>query len=94
MIRFKSLSTGGVAWAMGVAAVLPSAHADTIGKIWSTPVIPVTSAYQNPDGSYPSYTDFYRDLEGTPCGIRCTQRARSRWNAFSGPRAYYGAFSH
>ncbi len=35
--------------------------------------------YQNPDGSYDSYTDFSRALWGMPCGIECTRRAAKRW---------------
>ncbi|MGP0060732.1 MAG: hypothetical protein ACLPID_15740 [Beijerinckiaceae bacterium] len=38
------------------------------------------SNYQAPDGSYDSPRDFIRDLEGTPCGIDCTQRAQQRWS--------------
>ncbi len=37
------------------------------------------SAYQNPDGTYPSEADFVRDLRGTPCGINCTRAAEARW---------------
>jgi len=36
-------------------------------------------AYQNPDGSYPSYTDFSEALSGMPCGIECQAKARARW---------------
>jgi hypothetical protein len=38
------------------------------------------SDYQAPGGSYDSPRDFIRDLEGTPCGIDCTQRAQERWS--------------
>jgi|GEM_PF-2979316 hypothetical protein len=30
--------------------------------------------YQGPHGHYASQTDFIRSLNGTPCGIECTQK--------------------
>jgi hypothetical protein len=45
-------------------------------------------AYQSPDGSYPSLSDFVRELHGTPCGIECTHRAEIRWGLIPAhPRA-------
>jgi hypothetical protein len=32
------------------------------------------SQYQGPHGHYASQSDFIRDLNGTPCGIECTQK--------------------
>jgi uncharacterized membrane protein len=32
------------------------------------------ASYVNPDGSYPSYDAFIRNLDGTPCGITCSAR--------------------
>ncbi len=92
MTRLKSLSIGAAACALSAIAMLPPAQAGTADTIWGTPATHVASVYQNPDGSYPSYNDFNRDLNGIPCGIRCTQRSESRWNEFSDPKAYYGAF--
>jgi hypothetical protein len=37
------------------------------------------SAYQDPDGTYPSEANFVRDLRGIPCGINCTREAEARW---------------
>jgi hypothetical protein len=39
--------------------------------------------YQNPDGTYPSLSNFTRDIEGTPCGIECTAEAHHRWGVAS-----------
>lgn len=39
---------------------------------WGQP--PSGGSYVNPDGSYPSYEAFSRDLNGTPCGIACTHQ--------------------
>ncbi len=53
---------------------------------------PPSFAYQNPDGSYPSYTEFSRALWGMPCGIECTRRAEARWGMIPAPayrRHYY-----
>jgi hypothetical protein len=38
------------------------------------------SIYQGPDGTYESLSDYIRDVEGTPCGMNCTQRAQQRWS--------------
>lgn len=45
-------------------------------------------SYQNPDGSYDSYSDFIRDLRGIPCGIECTQRAEVRWGLAPPPHPH------
>ena len=37
------------------------------------------SAYQGPDGSYNSYADYIRDMNGIPCGQDCTLEAQARW---------------
>lgn len=37
------------------------------------------SAYQGPDGTYNSYADYIRDLNGIPCGQNCSLRAQARW---------------
>jgi hypothetical protein len=38
------------------------------------------SIYQGPDGTYDSYADYTRDVNGIPCGIDCTRRAAERWS--------------
>lgn len=38
--------------------------------------------YENPDGTYRSYTAFDRELEGVPCGIECWRRAERAWSHF------------
>jgi hypothetical protein len=55
--------------------------------------------YQNPDGSYPSLSNFVRDIEGVPCGIECEKDADRRWGlrpAQDDPRRqdYYGFYGH
>jgi hypothetical protein len=58
------------------------------------------SVYQNLNGTYPSLSDFVRDLNGTPCGIECTAHAERRWARESrtetseapGPSQYYGYY--
>jgi hypothetical protein len=37
------------------------------------------SAYQGPDGTYNSYADYIRDVNGTPCGQNCSLQAQARW---------------
>jgi hypothetical protein len=46
-------------------------------RIVSSGVVVQTSGYQEPDGTYESYSDFIRDVNGTPCGIECTRPWRS-----------------
>jgi len=41
-----------------------------------------TGAYDNytgPDGRYDNLSDLTRSIEGTPCGVACTDRAQARW---------------
>jgi hypothetical protein len=46
-----------------------------------------TSGYQEPNGTYDSYSDYVRDVNGTPCGIECTRPWRSViW--FASPPGY------
>jgi hypothetical protein len=42
-------------------------------------IVPTMAQYQGPRGNYGSEADFTRDVDGTPCGIQCTQRAQKRW---------------
>ncbi len=44
---------------------------------------------QNLDGSYPSLSDFVRDINGAPCGLNCEHDANKRWARESQP-TYYG----
>lgn len=37
-------------------------------------------AYQGPDGGYASLSGYVRDVEGIPCGIKCTRAAQQRWS--------------
>lgn len=57
------------------------------------------SIYQNPDGSYPSLSNFVRDLNGTPCGIECERDADQRWGLHPAqgghsPQDYYGYYGN
>lgn len=38
------------------------------------------SAYQLPDGSYPTYGDFIQELDGVPCDIECRANAQKNWS--------------
>jgi hypothetical protein len=40
---------------------------------------------QNLDGSYPSLSDFVRDINGAPCGLNCERDANKRWATESQP---------
>lgn len=47
----------------------------------TTPGVPAAPPdnYQGPGGHYDSPADFIRSLNGTPCGMECSERARLRW---------------
>jgi hypothetical protein len=38
------------------------------------------SAYQLPDGSYPTYGDFIEELDGVPCDMNCRANAQKNWS--------------
>lgn len=42
-------------------------------RIVSPGFIVQTSRYQEPDGTYDSYSDYIRDVNGTPCGVECSR---------------------
>lgn len=46
-------------------------------RIVSSGLVIQTSGYQDPDGTYESYSDFIRDVNGTPCGVECMRPWRS-----------------
>jgi len=77
--------------AMTPALALPGI--ETMPKEPAPKIVPVqwVGAYQNPDGSYRSYTDFYRSLEGVPCGIQCRRDAARAWGYYpeSAPPWYH-----
>lgn len=94
-IKMKQLKLSCVAaiTCLSTAAVLPAtafaAGPDAVyGSPWPTSFGP----YQNPDGSYPSYVDFYRSLAGVPCGIECRQSAERR-NVIQYDSGYYGLYN-
>jgi hypothetical protein len=37
------------------------------------------SGYESPRGYYANPADFIRSVEGTPCGIECTQQHEKTW---------------
>jgi hypothetical protein len=61
---------------LAAAAVTPSSARSPVPApsdyyaYWN-PGAPAHSIYEQPDGSYKSYTDFSRDLNGVPCGMEC-----------------------
>ncbi len=66
--------------AMGTLLVVPAAVSNVQARaLHCRAPVGSYSAYQNPDGSYPSEADFIRDLRGTPCGVTCTRDANARW---------------
>jgi hypothetical protein len=38
------------------------------------------SGYIGPDGHYADLSDFTRAIQGTPCGIECTERHERLWS--------------
>lgn len=57
------------------------------------------SIYQNPDGSYPSLSNFVRDINGVPCGVECEADADRRWGVRPqrndrGAHDYYGFYAN
>jgi hypothetical protein len=46
---------------------------------------PPSFNYQAPDGSYESYSDFSRAINGVPCGVECTYKAALRWGLIPPP---------
>jgi hypothetical protein len=66
------LATG----ALLVAAPAAMAHAMRYGRVVN---IAPYSAYQGPDGTYNSYADYIRDVDGLPCGQDCSLQAQARW---------------
>lgn len=63
--------------AAGNAAAGQRAHDADFSAVY--PASGAYSAYQAPDGSYPSYGDFIQQLDGIPCDIECWSRAQARW---------------
>ena len=49
---------------------------------------PTMAQYQGPGGHYRSEASFVRDVNGTPCGMNCTQAAQKRWSRYYSQRAY------
>ncbi len=56
---------------------LSSASAAQIYNPYQVGMMP--DQYQGPHGRYASQTGFIRSLNGTPCGIECSQRVQARW---------------
>jgi hypothetical protein len=65
-----------------IAACAPVSAAGLIGGAASPAVrdwnANALNAYEAPGGGYDSLADFTRDIEGTPCGVTCTQAHRIR----------------
>lgn len=74
MIAANSLIIPGAGWAQSNTA-------------WNMGNVP--TQYQTPSGSYPSQTDFIRDLNGVPCGIACSQRPERRQATRPAPQDFY-----
>jgi hypothetical protein len=56
-------------------------------RIVSSGLVVQTSGYQEPDGTYDSYSDLVRAVNGTPCGVECTRPWRQViW--FASPPGY------
>ncbi len=76
-----------VTWFAAIGLVTAAATPALAQTNWYTPT--PSFYYQSPDGSYPSYSDFIRDLRGTPCGIECTQHAEVRWGLIPAPYRHH-----
>jgi hypothetical protein len=73
-----------------VASATPSAaHRRYAPRCYPTSpgLVVQTSGYQEPNGTYDSYSDYVRDVNGTPCGIECTSPWRS-FTWFASPPGY------
>jgi hypothetical protein len=56
-------------------------------RIVSPGLVLQTSSYKEPDGTYESYSDYIRDVNGTPCGVECSRPWAQRiW--FASPPGY------
>ncbi|MHB8886612.1 MAG: hypothetical protein ACYC5H_16315 [Methylovirgula sp.] len=85
-LKFLNLVAAGCLLSAAPAMILPAAASPSTAGLssavlrldtaWRQPAY--TNPYENPDRSYPSYTDFSRELNGVPCGIECTQAAEHR----------------
>lgn len=80
---------------LATAGLLAAASATPSAAHWRGPrcrivypgLVVQTSRYQEPDGTYNSYSDFVRDVNGTPCGVECSRPWRSVvW--FASPPGY------
>jgi hypothetical protein len=56
-------------------------------RIVSPGLVVQTSRYQEPNGTYDSYSDYIRDVNGTPCGVECSHPWR-RVVWFASPPGY------
>lgn len=56
------------------------------GRAWYEPAYGLNQA---PDGSYPTPSDFSRDVWGVPCGMECTREAQARWSRYYSNGHYY-----
>jgi hypothetical protein len=66
---------------LATAALLASAPAAMAHPMRCGRIVNVApySAYQGPDGTYNSYADYVRDVNGVPCGQNCSMQAQARW---------------
>lgn len=80
---------------LATAGILAAGSATPSAAHWRGPhcritypgLILQTSRYQEPDGTYDSFSDFIRDVNGTPCGVECSRPWRSViW--FASPPGY------
>ncbi len=71
-------------YAAGVSAAPRNVETDAFAQGSSK-----TDGNQNLDGSYPSLSDFVRDINGAPCGLNC-QRDADKRRATESQSAYYG----
>ncbi len=56
-------------------------------RVISPGLVVQTSGYQEPNGTYDSYSDYIRDVNGTPCGVECSRPWR-RVIWFASPPGY------
>ncbi len=66
---------------LATGALLASAPAAMAHSMRCDRIVNVApySVYQGPDGTYNSYADYVRDVDGVPCGQNCSLQAEARW---------------
>jgi hypothetical protein len=78
--KFRHLALGAFAAVLIALAGAASADSSARGYMALSGNVGSPSAYQLPDGSYPTYGDFIQELDGVPCDIDCRARAQKNWS--------------